>query len=196
MANSPEATNDIETIYQQVLGRAADAGGLATWQQQLAQPGESLASVQSGLANSPESQSKVVSLLQVYEGHTPSTSDISAAQTQLAAGLSMADLNNQTLQLTSNPTFFVANGGTLSATAGVDVFEFSTGTFGQSTIVGFDPAHDILQFSRDQFANLGAVFARESSVRGSVQINVDSSHSIVLQGISPENLPPAALRFV
>ncbi len=196
LAYGGETTGDIGTIYQQVLGRPVDTGGLAVWQQYLTQPGSSLTSMRTALAYGGESQGYVSSMLQKDEGHTPTATEVVAGQTQLADGLSTVNLNTQTLLLNSSPTFIVAKGGSIVAPAGVDVFEIGPGQFGQNIISGFNPAHDILQLSQTQFPNVGTVLADESVSGGSVQISLDASHSILLQGVSPGALSSANLRFV
>ena len=89
IANSAEAQSDLTALYRTELGRTPDAGGLAYFTQVLASGG-TLSGVQATIANSTEAQG--------------------AGQTQLASGLSLTDLNTQTLMLNVSPQFIVAAG--------------------------------------------------------------------------------------
>jgi hypothetical protein len=77
---------------------------------------------------------------------------------------------------------------TLHATSGADVFTFGPASFGNDTIVGFNPAQDILQLSKTQFSSFSAVQADEHAVSGATMITLDSSNSISLQGIASASI--------
>jgi hypothetical protein len=54
----------VQSLYQDALGRPADAGGLASWEAQLSQ-GASRASVAVGIAESPEAQGHLAANIEV-----------------------------------------------------------------------------------------------------------------------------------
>ena len=196
LATSREAVADIGAIYQQVLGRTADAAGLGNWETVLSQSGGMMAAVRNDLVLSSEGVNKLTAALATMEGHAPSAADITAGQVELGSGLSLTDLSTQNLMLASGPTFINGTGGTLKATAGVDVFVFGPGNFGVNTITGFSATKDILEFSRTQFANVAAVQAAETSTASGVQIALSASNSVSLQGFAASGLVNANLRFV
>ena len=195
LAGSTEAQADISSIYQSVLGRAADPGGLAAFTGYLATTG-SLAGVRTILANSGEGQADVTGILQADYGRAASAAEIAAGQLQLASGLSLTDLNTQSLELAASPHIVSSAGGVLAGTAGVDIFDFGAGLSGLTVVSGFDPAHDLLLLSRSQFPDLATVRGYESSAGGGTAIVLDPAHMVLLQGIAAASLVPADFRFV
>jgi hypothetical protein len=197
LADSTEAQNDITNLYEAVLGRAPDPAGLTAFTQYLATAG-SLAGGRIVLADCAEAQADVTTLLQKDTGMGPTAAAVAAGQTQLVDGLSLTDLNTQTLNLAANPASFLGlTGGTTSFTgSGAALFGFGPGSFGQNTIVGFNPAKDILELSPTQFPTLSAVQADLSQTINGALITLDSSDTILLSGVATSSLVNADYRFV
>ncbi len=197
IADSAEAQNDISNLYLAELGRAPDPSGLAGCTQYLA-AGGSLAVVRTAIADSPEAQADVTTLLETDTGSAPTAAAIATGQTQLADGLSLTDLNTQTLNLAANPASFLGlTGGTATFTgSGAALFGFGPGSFAQNTIVGFNPATDILELSQTQFPTLTAVQADLSQTINGALITLDPSNTILLSGVATGSLVNADYRFV
>ena len=98
IAASPEAQADIRDLYANVLGRGADAGGLAYFTQLLA-GGASLAEVKLGLANSAEITSHVTSTYLSVTGHLPNPAEIAAYHSELASGATYSLLQGELREL-------------------------------------------------------------------------------------------------
>jgi hypothetical protein len=106
-ATAAGASDPISGLYQSVLGRAPDAGGLAYWQQQLAN-GVPLATIQQQFQASPEANKNTVAptastntstasdpisgLYQSVLGRAPDASGLAYWNQQLASGKSIQDI--------------------------------------------------------------------------------------------------------
>ncbi len=93
-----------------MLGRAADPGGLATYQGILAQGG-TLATVRQDLAQSPEAARVVQSFYQVSFGRAASADEVTGMQ--FALGLSISDTDTFALYNTQNQPLAVTGAGNL-----------------------------------------------------------------------------------
>ena len=86
-------TGAIQGIYQQVLGRTADPGGLATYTDAIA-TGTSFADIRNTLAYSGEATNDIVYKFEVATGAAPSAGWIAELQQCLSAGWSQSDVAN------------------------------------------------------------------------------------------------------
>ena len=196
LANSAEAGSDINTLYEAELGRPADAIGKAVWIASLSQANGSLAAVRTNIADSAESQARVISQFkQDNPGVAPSASQITAAQLQMASGLSFADLNVQTLRLATFTNTVVGSAASVAATSRVDIFALSPSSFGQTVVTGFDPNFDIVQVNSALYPDLAAIRSAELPSSSGVQVPLGAGHYMLLQGVSAASLIPADYRF-
>ena len=106
LATSAEAAGDINEIYQQVLGRAVDPHGLATYEGVLAQGG-TLAAVQMDVAQSAEAAGVVQNFYQVTFGRAATADELVGMQ--YALGLTISDADQFGL--------YAANGSCLALTS-------------------------------------------------------------------------------
>jgi len=84
----------------------------------------------------------------------------------------------------------------LTATADPEVFDFSDLSFGNDTIVGFDPAQDAIRLGgSSQAGSFATVQADMSATAGGTLITLDASRSITLSGVSPTSLAASNFRF-
>ena len=73
---------------------------------------------------------------------------------------------------------------TLAATpAAPDEFVLTSLTTGSDTISGFNPAQDMIEFSKAQFASFTDVQAATSAVSGGAMINLANGSSLLLPGV-------------
>ena len=192
LAHSAEAQNDLQLIYQQVLGRDADSGGLAAYQNALA-GGASLAGVRSGVAQSAEAQSDLARLFGGTLGRNPDAAELAGAATRLARGAALPDLQND-LSASGSAGGFTAiaagNGqAALSAAGGPTAFLFSDVSFGNDTVFGFDPSQDAIVLSRAQAPDAASALADATQTASGTLINLGPTQ-ISLQGVSPASLHP------
>ena len=89
-----------------------------------------------------------------------------------------------------------AGNATLTAIPGPELFDFSAGTFGNDTVVGFNDAQDTIELSQILAASFGAIQADSQSTGGGTLITLDATHSIILSGLSPSSLVAANFQFV
>lgn len=90
-ASSPSPATEISNLYQQVLGRPADDGGLDFWLGILT-GGTPLAIIQAELAQSPEAASDIVEFYQQLLDRVPSSSDLTFWEGQLNGIASLAQV--------------------------------------------------------------------------------------------------------
>jgi len=86
---SAEAAADINALYAAELGRAADAGGLAAFQQSLAN-GSSLSAIRSALGLSAEAASNINTMYVTELGRTADPGGLAFFQQSLANGSSLS----------------------------------------------------------------------------------------------------------
>jgi hypothetical protein len=86
--------------------------------------------------------------------------------------------------------------GTLAATSQDDGFIFTSYAAGTHAISGFNPAHDLIEFSLAKFANFAAVQSHSTAVGGSTLIALDTGASLTIQGVLPASLVARDFRFV
>ena len=78
---------------------------------------------------------------------------------------------------------------TLAATpAAPDEFVFTSFAAGAHTIDGFNPAQDMIEFSKAQFASFADVQAATTAVAGGAMINLGHGSSLLLAGVNPTSL--------
>jgi hypothetical protein len=177
-----------------VLGRAADSGGLATYEDTLG-GGWSLAGVQADLAHSAEAQSDLVRLFDSTLGRDPNAAERMGAENILAQGGSLAGVASALAGGGSAGGFatVTASAGdpTLSAASGPTEFLFSDVAFGQATIQGFDPSQDAIVLNHTQVPD----FAVSADAAGTL-LTLNPAQSIQLNGVNPANLHPNNFQFV
>jgi hypothetical protein len=78
---------------------------------------------------------------------------------------------------------------TLAATpAATDEFVLTGLTTGSDTISGFNPAQDMIEFSKAQFASFTDVQAATSAISGGAMINLPNGSSLLLPGVDAGSL--------
>jgi hypothetical protein len=78
---------------------------------------------------------------------------------------------------------------TLAATpATPDEFVFTSFAAGSHTISGFNPAQDMIEFSKAQFASFTDVQAATSAISGGAMINLGDGSSLLLPGVDAGSL--------
>jgi hypothetical protein len=198
-AHSLEAQFKLAQLYDQVLGRAPDAAGLAGWTDALAN-GTSLSEARSGFAHSDEAQLYLAGIFEAAQGDAPDMAELAGLQNQLAAG--GATLSSVQAELVNNGpsgaiVLAVPNDNQhLAALTSPEVFDFSSWTFGADSIVGFDPNQDTIQLSHHAVDGFDAVQARMSTNAGETLISLDSARSLTLDNVAPAALSAANFRFV
>jgi autotransporter passenger strand-loop-strand repeat protein len=86
---------------------------------------------------------------------------------------------------------------TLTATPGPEIFDFGSLAFGKDTIVGFNPAQDLLRLSSSLAGDFATASADMSeTATGGTLIALDRTHSITLDGVAPASLSAANFHFV
>jgi hypothetical protein len=223
LAQSGEAQDRIRDIYRDVLGRAADGGGLTTYIAALGNgtPLNGIAGVRGIIAHSPEAQldlaggAGVPGLFPQLVGRAPDAAELGA----------MTDLLSQdprSGRLTSLPAVqdalrrsgaavlseAVTPGGyqTVTATAAQTgytaapqvptLFVFADLALGHDTIAGFDTSRDTIQLPKSRAADFAAVQNATQDTALGATISLNPSQSILLTGIAKTALTPANFEFV
>jgi hypothetical protein len=198
LAHSGEAQNDLNLIYRQVLGRDGDNGGLGNYQNGLAS-GWSLDGVRSEIAHSAEAQSDLARLFNSALGRDPSAAELAGAESRLTQGGSLQGLQNDLTASGSAGGFAAIPAGsgdqTLAAAAGPTSFLFNNATFGNDTILGFDPSQDAILLSRTQAPDFPSVLANASPSGSGTLIALGPSHSILLNGVPLSSLHANNFQF-
>ena len=190
----PEAQTALTGLYQGVLARAPSAAELPVLTAEL-QDGSTLDEIRAGAAQGPEGQDDIAALVANTLGTVPTTAQIADATVQLASGIGQAALTAELIGLASNPTISSdAATSLLTGTSGVDLFAVGAGA--ADTIVGFDPAHDILQVSRVQVPDTASFAADLSTAAGGTLLTLDAAHAVLIQGVAPAAIGAANVRFV
>jgi uncharacterized protein DUF4214 len=193
------AQQDLNSIYQQVLGRDADAGGLATYQDALAS-GWTLESVRSDIAHSAEAQSDLGRLFQGILSREPSAAELKGAADRLEQGASLQTLENDLSNSGSAGGFAVisaaGNDSMIGAGTGPAVLDFSNLSLGNRTVLGFNSDEDTILLSHSQLADFGSVVAHSSVTDAGTLVSIDSSQSILVEGVQLASLHPGNFRFI
>ena len=193
LAHSPEAQGDLNGIYQQVLGRDADTGGLSTYQSSLAS-GTSLDQVRGIIAHSPESANDQTNLFDALIGREPGIAELLGMEDQLATpGTSQSSLESALASSGSAGGYalIMPDVGSTTLTAlqqTPTLFTFDDIDFGNDTIAGFDPTRDTVELSHTQVANFADLQNHMTNVGGGTLIALDSTHSIQINGVAPSSL--------
>ena len=108
------------------------------------------------------------------------------------AGTSWHTIGSDGMRFISGAT----GNSTLAATSENDTFVFTSYAAGLHAIRGFDPAHDLIQFSLAKFANFAAVKAQFTASGSDTMINLGGGSSLRVQGIVPGVLNASDFRFV
>ena len=85
---------------------------------------------------------------------------------------------------------------TLAATSEDDTFVFTSYAAGLHAISGFNPAHDLIQFSLAKFANFAAVQAASTASGGGTLIALGGGDSLLVQSVAPGALGAGDFKFV
>jgi len=118
---------------------------------------------------------------------------------QIAANTDLGDVDPtqwQTNQSGGDLVTVPAGNATIYAVGGNDVFDFSAGTFGNDTVVGFNDATDAFKISHTLAANFAAVQANKTASGSNTLITFNASHSILVTGVSPSYLAAGNFQFV
>jgi len=83
-----------------------------------------------------------------------------------------------------------------AATGTPTLFDLSSGSFANDVITNFDVSQDILGFSKSQIDSYQTAQHDMSSVASGTLITVDSTHSVLLQGVSSAGLRASNFSFV
>ncbi|MBV9828887.1 MAG: hypothetical protein JO001_24955 [Alphaproteobacteria bacterium] len=199
LATSPEAQSDLEGLYQTVLGRSADLGGLAGWTGLLSTR-LSLANIRTDLATSVEAQGDLTAIFRNVEGRPPGIAELMGTEGLLAAN--GASLGSVEASLSHNgPSGFATitpstGNATVAASAGPEVFDFTSIAFGYDTITGFNAAQDTIALTQARAENFATLEANITGINGGALITLDASHSILLSGVAPSSLAAPNFRFV
>jgi hypothetical protein len=89
-----------------------------------------------------------------------------------------------------------AGTGTLSATSEDDVFVFTSYAPGAHVISGFDPTHDLIEFSLAKFGSFAVVQASSTVSAGGTLIALGGGASLLVQSVLPASLNTGDFRFV
>src|SRR5262249_43423492 len=93
LAMPQNGQDNLNLIYQQVLGREPDSGGFATYQA-LLDSGADLSNVRSIIAHSAEAQMDLVRLFGGILNRDPNAAELMGAENRLADGASLQDLQD------------------------------------------------------------------------------------------------------
>jgi hypothetical protein len=199
IAHSGEAQNDLQLIYQQVLGRDADSGGLSNYQNALGS-GWSLDGVRADLAHSAEAQSDLARLFNGVLGRDPSAAELAGADNRLIQGASLPGLQNDLAGNGSAGGFTALAAGngdaSLAAAGGPTSFLLGNAAFGTDTIFGFDTSQDAVVLSRSQAPDFPSLLADASQTASGTLITLGPTHSILLNGVPLSGLHPSNFQFV
>lgn len=197
--NSQEPQNDLSQIYWQVLGRDADSGGLAAYQDVLG-TGATLDGVRSTIAHSPEAQADLARLFDGTLNRDPTAAELAGAENQLGRGASLQSLQDDLAGggsaggLTAIPG--TSGDATFSAATGPTAFLLSDVTLGNDSVTGFDPTQDTIVLSHAQLPDFSAVIADASATASGTLIALDPMQSILLNGVAPSSLHANNFQFV
>ena len=89
-----------------------------------------------------------------------------------------------------------AGNATLPATSEDDMFVFTSHAAGAHGISGFDPTHDLIEFSLSKFGSFAAVQASSTVSAGGTLIALGGGTSLLVQGVLPASLNASDFRFV
>jgi len=175
VAHSNEARNDLNLIYQQVLGRDIDSSGLATYQNALAE-GFSLVDVRLDVAHSAE------------------------AQNRLPQGVSMQGPQNDRASsgLAGGFTAVTPDSGdtTVSAPTGPTSSLFTDVAFGNDTILGFDASQDAIVFGHAQLPDFSTALADASQTGSGTLLTLTPTQSVLLDSVLLSSLHQNNFQFV
>ena len=106
--------------------------------------------------------------------------------------VSSATLGSDSMQFISAASADTA----LNATAGKDDFVFTSYTAGTHSISGFDPSQDLVELSKANFPDFADLQAHSTASGGSTLIALDSTSSLLIQGVQPSDLQSSNFAFV
>jgi hypothetical protein len=203
LGQSLEAQIRIGVLYDEVLGRPADGGGLATYMALLANGG-SLSEVRSIVAHSPEAAGDLVPLFQDILGRPPGAAELigmedlltgSATQQSLRDLLSIAGRDGISSAGGFLPIIDDPGDDTLTAPLQTPaLFVFSDISLGNETIAGFDPQTDTIQLPRTLVADLASL--NKTALGADTLIDLPTSQSILLTNLAPATLTQANFLFL
>ena len=81
-----------------------------------------------------------------------------------------------------------ASDGTVSATGPNEEFVLASFAEGAHAITGFDPTQDVIELSRASFADFASLEAHSTAASGGTLIALDSTSTLLIQGVSPTDL--------
>ena len=87
-------------------------------------------------------------------------------------------------------------GATLNATAGRDDFDFTSYAAGAYAISGFDPSQDLIELSKANLADFADLQAHSTGSGAGTLIALDSTSSLLVQGVQPSDLHSSNFVFV
>ena len=172
VSTAPTAVEfDISNLYQTILGRAPDSGGLAYYAQYVADGG-TLAGVQTALVNSAELVGDISSAYQSALGHPANAVEIAAGQSELQSNVTFATLQAELGQLSGGPApdptpypvpitpqtiagdapnlvYSLLNNDALITSTSIPVTDFY-GNGSGAEVYGFNPATNIIQLQAAQ----------------------------------------------
>jgi hypothetical protein len=108
------------------------------------------------------------------------------------AGTSWHTIGSDAMRFISGAT----GNGVLAATSEDDMFVLTSYAAGAHAISGFNPAHDLIEFSLAKFRNFAAIQANSTVTSGGTLIALGSGSSLLVQGVLPASLGPGDFRFV
>ena len=106
--------------------------------------------------------------------------------------VSSATLGSDSMQFISGASADTA----LNATAGKDDFVFTSYAAGAHSISGFDPSQDVVELSKANFADFADLQTHSTASGGSTLIALDSTSSLLIQGVQPSGLHSSNFAFV
>ncbi|NVN10124.1 DUF4214 domain-containing protein [Nguyenibacter vanlangensis] len=179
IAHSQEATNDINGIWQHILGRQPDSGALNYLEDQMASGQESLGNIAYGTAHSQEATNDVNGIWTRILGRTPDSGALNYLEDQMASG--QRSMND------------IAYGTAHSQEATNDVNGIWT------RILGRTPDSGTLNYLEDQMASgqrsmndiaYGTAYSQESltNINGGYQIILDRNADSGGQGFYANEL--------
>jgi muramidase (phage lysozyme) len=86
LAYLPETQDDINTAYENILGRPIDSTTLASWEAGLASGGTTLTIIWSDIATSPEAQADINAIFERILGRASTSAGIATTEANLASG--------------------------------------------------------------------------------------------------------------
>ena len=89
-----------------------------------------------------------------------------------------------------------AGNATLDTLAAHTVFDFSAGTFGNDTVVGFNDQQDTFLIGHTLAANYAAIQGDEMAAAGGTLITFNASQSIFVSDVAPASLMAGNFHFV